>query len=207
MKKIRSLLIVSASAVVLLVFMLINFSGCNKLEELTTSGSKLIIDLITGTDSRGETESTTIFSDVITDEGIVYDDVAKATLSAVVLDPDVPIGTFYQDIVVDQIDIEYFRADRDPANTVQGVDVPYSFSQKVTARVQPGGVKVEVGFVLIQHIAKSESPLVELVNVGQEHVLKLEAKITIHGKDVGGHRVESAVGYVSVWCANFADET
>jgi hypothetical protein len=204
MKKIRSLLIGSALTVVLLAFMLINFSGCNTLEELTTSGSKLIIDLITGTDSRGEPESTTIFSDVYTN-GTVYDDVATATLSAVVLDPDVPAGTFYQDIMVDQIDVEYSRADRE--NPVQGVDVPYSFSQKVTARVQPGGLKVEVGFVLIQHNAKLESPLVELVNLGQEHILKLEAKITIHGKDVGGHRVESAVGYISVWCANFVDET
>lgn len=203
MKKIGSLLIVGALAVGLLVFMLIGFSGCTKLEELSQSGSKLIIDLITGTDSRGETEATTIFSDVIT-EGTVYDDVATATLSAVVLDPDVPAGTFYQDIMVDQIDIEYSRAD---GLNVEGKDVPYSFTQKVTARVQPGGLKVELGFVLIQHIAKMESPLVELVNLGQEHVLKLEAKITIHGKDIGGHRVESAIGYVSVWCANFADET
>ncbi|NIM15952.1 MAG: hypothetical protein GTO45_28460 [Candidatus Aminicenantes bacterium] len=201
--KIRSLLIVSASAVVLLVFMLINFSGCNKLEELSRSGSKLIIDIITGTDSRGEPESTTIFSDVITN-GSVFDDVATATLSAVVLDPDIPVGTFYQDIMVDQVDIEYSRAD---GLNVQGRDVPYSFSQKVTARVQPGGLRVELSFVLVQHTAKSESPLVELVNLGQEHILKLEAKVTFHGKDVGGHRVEPAVGYVSVWCANFADET
>lgn len=206
MKKTRSLLIVGASAVVLLVFMLTGFSGCNKIEELSRSGSKLIIDLITGTDSRGEPETTTIFSDVFTN-GSVFDDYATVTLSAVVLDPDVPTGTFYQDIMVDQIDIEYSRADRDPLNTVQGVDVPYSFSQKVTARVQPGGLRVELNFVLIQHIAKMESPLVELVNLGQEHVLKLEAQITIYGKDVAGNRVEPAVGYVSIWCSNFVDET
>ena len=203
MKKIRSLLIVGASAVVLFVFMLTGFSGCNKIEELSQSGSKLIIDLITGTDSRGEPETTTIFSDVFTN-GTVVDDVATVTLSAVVLDPDVPVGTFYQDIMVDQIDIEYSRAD---GLNEQGKDIPYSFSQKITARVQPGGLKIELNFVLIPHIAKMESPLVELVNLGQEHVLKLEAKVTIHGKDIAGHRVEPAVGYVSVWCANFVDET
>jgi hypothetical protein len=203
MKKTRSLLIVGASAVVLLVFMLTSFSGCNKLEELSQSGSKLIIDLITGTNSRGEVETTTIFSDVITN-GTVFDDYATVSLSALVLNPDEPTGTFYQDIMVDQIDIEYSRAD---GLNEQGKDVPYSFSQKITARVQPGGQKIDLNFVLIQHIAKMESPLVELVSLGQEHVLKLEVKITIHGKDIGGHRVEPAVGYVSVWCSNFADET
>jgi hypothetical protein len=203
MKKIRSSLIVGVSAVLLLAFMLINFSGCNKLEELSLSSSKLIIDIITGTDSRGESETTTIFSDVVT-EGGVFDDYATVTLSAVVLDPNVPTGTFYQDIMVEQIDVEYSRAD---GFNVEGEDVPYSFSQKVTARVQPGGLKIILNFVLVQHIAKVESPLVELVTLGQEHMLKLEVKVTVHGKDVAGNRVNPAVGYVSVWCANFADET
>jgi len=203
MKTVRSLLISGVLAVFLLAFISIGFSGCNKLEEITTSGSKLIIDLITGTDSRGESETTTIFSDVITD-GTIIDDYATITLSAVVLNPDVPAGTFYQDIMVEQIDVEFSRSD---GLNVQGVDVPYSFSQKITARVQPGGLKVILSFVLIQNTAKVESPLVELVTLGQEHILKLEAKITVHGKDVAGNRVEPAVGYVSVWCANFVDET
>ena len=29
--------------------------------------------------------------------------------------------------------------------------------------------------------------------------------MTLHGKDLGGHRVAPVSGYVSVWCANFAD--
>ena len=64
---------------------------------------------------------------------------------------------------------------------------------------------ITLHFVLVQHLAKLESPLVELVGLGQEKVLKLEAKITIHGKDVGGHRIAPAVGAVSVWISNFGD--
>jgi len=199
--KIKSLLI-SITAIMMLVSSVVYFSGCNKLENLTNSSSKLIVDLITGTDLLGNTESTTVFSDVLTTSGSVFNDTATATLSAVVLDPTQASGTFYQDIIVDQIDIEYSRSE---GLNIEGVDVPFSFSQKVNARILVGA-SIELGFVLVQHVAKVESPLVELISYGQEHVLKLEAKITFHGKDVAGNRVEPAVGSISVWCANFADE-
>jgi len=202
--KIKSLLI-SVSAAVMLISTAFYFSGCNKLENMTTSSSKLVVDLITGKDLLGNEESTTVFSDVITTSGTVYNDAATATLSNEILDPNKTTGTFYQDIIVDQIDIEYSRSDRSDSQNLQGVDVPYSFSQKVNARV-PTGETITLGFVLVQHVAKIESPLVEMIGFGQEHVLKLEAKITFHGKDIAGRRVEPAVGYISLWCANFGDE-
>jgi hypothetical protein len=202
--KIKSLLI-SITAIMMLVSSVVYFTGCNKLENVTNSSSKLIVDLITGRDLLGNEESTTVFSDVITSSGSVFNDVGTATLSAVVLNPTQASGTFYQDIIVDQIDIEYSRTDRTDGSNIEGVDVPFSFSQKVNARILVGA-SIELGFVLVQHVAKRESPLVELILSGQEHVLKLEAKITFHGKDVAGNRVEPAVGYISVWCANFADE-
>jgi hypothetical protein len=29
--------------------------------------------------------------------------------------------------------------------------------------------------------------------------------VTVHGKDLGGHRVAPVSGLMTVWCANFAD--
>ncbi len=188
--------------IVLAGYLLFFFPGCNSIENLSNSGSKLIVNLITGTDLTGEAGSTTVFSDVLTSSGSVFNDTGTATLSAVLLDPAVEVGTIYQDVIVDQIDIVYTRAD---GLSVEGKDVPYSFSQKVNARISIGET-LELGFVLVQHNAKMESPLVELINLGQEHVLKMEAQVTFHAKDVAGNRLEPAVGSISVWFANFGDE-
>ena len=191
--------------VIVILFMLL--PSCSKVENDSTSGSILLINSITGNDLDGTEGSTTIFIDIVqvNDDGTmtIYNDNGVAELTAEVLDPLV-VGsdtTYYQNVMVDQIDIEYTRAD---GLNNEG-DTIYSFSQKVSYLVPVGENVVTVGFVLVQHISKLESPLVELVGLGQEKVLKLEAKITIHGKDIGGHRVIPAVGAVSIWISNFGD--
>lgn len=185
------------------VLFLVAISGCNSIENLTNSSSKLIIESITGTDLTGNAGSSIAFCDVIQSNGSIINDNGTVTMRAVTLDPLATSTTYYQDVIVDQIDIEYSRAE---GLNVEGRDVPYRFSQRVTGRVEIGG-SMELGFVLIQHTAKLESPLVDLVNGTQEHVLKLEARITIHSRDVAGNRLEPAVGYISVWCSNFSDST
>ena len=195
--RIKSILI----AIVLTVILL-NFPACNQLENLSESASKLIVVTITGEDLDGNVGSTTIFSDVLTSSGGIFNDAGSATLTAVLLDPAQTTGTFYQDIFVDQIDVEYTRSDM--ADAAEGVDVPFRFSQSMSARVSIGET-IELPFVLVQHVAKLESPLVELASAGQEVVLKLEARCTFHGKDVAGNRIAPVVGSVSIWCANFAD--
>jgi len=187
---------------IFLTVILLNFPACNKLENLTGSASKLIVIIITGTDVQGNEGVTTIFSDVQTTSGSIFNDTAAATLTAMLLDPEQTVGSFYQDIIVDQIDVEYTRSDI--ANAEVGVDVPFGFSQRVYARV---GIDetVDLPFVLVQHVAKLESPLVELINLPQEKTLKMEAKCTFYGKDVAGNRIAPVAATVSVWFANFAD--
>ncbi|MDQ1353707.1 MAG: hypothetical protein QG657_4014 [Acidobacteriota bacterium] len=198
--KLLSLMIIGliASLTSLTVIM----TGCNKIENLSDSGTRLIIDLITGRDLNGEDGSTTVFSDVET-LGSIFNDNAAATLRAELINPGSLVNTHYQDVIVDQIDISYTRSDR--PNGVEGKDVPYGFSQKVNFLVEVEN-STEYGFVLIQQTAKLESPLVELIYGGAEKVLKLEANITFYGKDLAGRRVAPVKGSISVWCANFADE-
>jgi hypothetical protein len=183
-------------------------TGCNKIENLSNSGSRLIVDLITGRGLDGQNGSTTVFSDVITlnekKEVVIENDNATATLRAELISPDRTNSTHYQDIVVDQIDISYTRADM--ASPVEGKDVPYGFSQKVNFLVEVAN-SIEYGFVLIQHTAKMESPLVELISGGSAKVLKLEANMIFYGKDLGGNRVAPVKASISVWCSNFADNT
>ncbi len=186
---------------VIVGFLLVVLCGCNAVENLTNSSTRLLIDAITGNDLTGSEGATTVFSDVITDGAIVNDN-AQATLRAELIDPLATDSTYYQQVVVDQIDIEYSRAD---GLSVQGRDVPYSFSQKVHVLVEVGDSPVDLGFVLVQHNAKEESPLIELMSFGQEKVLKMEAKVTFYAKDLGGNRLAPVSGSISVWFANFGD--
>jgi hypothetical protein len=198
--KYRITAIVAIIAIIIIGVM----SGCTAREETNQGASRLIVLAITGTDLSGALDSNVIYSDVLTTSGSVYDDLCAADLRVEPLYPyqTTVSYTWYQDVMVDQIDIEYSRAD---GLNVQGVDVPYSFSQKIYERVKIGEL-TQINFVIVTHNAKAESPLIELVNYGQEHVLKLEAKITFHAVDLAGNRVEPVVGGVSVWCCNFADD-
>lgn len=204
MNKIKSLL-KKISILSVIVLIIAGASGCSKIENLSNSGSQLVIVDVTAKDLT-TTTSHTCFSDVIKVDPVtlntsVYNDNGVATLTAQLLDPDVTaISTYYQDVVVDQIDVSFSRAD---GLNVPGKDVPYSFSQKVSVRI-PIQKSILIDFVLVSHNAKAESPLVELLYSGT--ILKLEAKITIYGKDVAGNRVQPVVGYISVWCGDFADQ-
>lgn len=165
---------------------------CNIFESDSTSSSILLIESLAD-----ESNETPIFSSVI--ENI--NDLCQATLTAKLIDPGATTGTYYQSVIVEQIDVEYSRSD---GLNQEGKDIPFSFSQKVHWIINIEET-VELPFTIIQHVAKYEPPLVDLADIGEEEVLKLEARVTFHGKDVGGHRIEPAVGYVSVWCGRFQD--
>jgi len=177
-------------------------AGCNKLERDTTAASYLVVTSITGNDIEGNPGSTTIFSDVVTGAGGIFNDSCLAVMEAHAFDPFDANLTTYKDIIVERVDIEFTRTDG--LNT-QGVDVPYSFSQEVNVLVVSEGQSSDLAFVIITHNAKLEPPLVGLSNLGAEKILKLDAHCTFYGRTVSGHEIAPVTHTVSVWCANFAD--
>jgi len=188
--------------VLALIIAALVLAQCNALENESTSGSMLQIISLTGRDLEGKDGSTTVFSDVITNGGIINDN-GVAEMVATPLNPSGTAQiTAYMDVLIDQIDVEFKRTD---GRNTEGVDVPYKFSQPVSV-LAAINKSVSVPFVLIRHVAKMEPPLVALQDIpSREVVLQLIAVVTIHGKDLGGHRVAPVTGYISVWCANFAD--
>jgi hypothetical protein len=190
--------------ILVLIITVLVLASCNASEDESTSASMLQIVSLTGKDLEGKDGSTTVFSDVITNGGI-FNDNGVAALRAVTINPNLTTNqiTEYMDVMVDQIDVEFQRTD---GRNVEGVDVPYRFTQPMNMLVQIDE-EVDIPFVLIRHVAKLEPPLLALREVpSREFVLHLVAIVTIHGKDLGGHRVAPVTGYISVWCANFADE-
>lgn len=202
--KSKSLSLVLILGIIGVFVFVIGFTGgCNKFENKSNSSLRLVVASITGTDLEGSDGSTTVFSDVLTSTGGIFNDNATAILYAQLMDITQDTSTIYQEVIVDQIDVSYSRTD---GLNVEGKDVPYSFSQKVNEIITSGGT-LDLAFVIVQHNAKSESPLVELAfPLNQEHVLKMETTITFHSRDTGGHRLASVTGTISIWFANFADE-
>lgn len=200
--KIRYLLIV--------FFVLIFINGCNIFENESTSGSKLIIQSIEGTEGDGDI----IFSDVFIagggsgsseQDGSIENDNAYVKVIAILLDPSCTCpeeSSFYNDIIVNQIKVEYSRSD---GRNVEGVDVPLSFTQTLHVRVAVQESVISIPFIIVRHVAKLEPPLRDLREYGQEKILQLNAKITVYGKDGGGHDVEPVSGMISVWCSDFPD--
>lgn len=189
-----------------LIIAALALGSCLAKEDDSTSASFLVINSLTGNDLLGNAGATTVFSDVITYAGAIVNDNGVASVTTLTYNPteDSPEHdiTYYMNVIVDQIDVQFMRTD---GKNVEGVDVPYHFSQPMNMLVAVDDM-VDIPFVLIRHAAKMETPLIELREVpSEEFVLQLVAKVTLHGKDLGGHRVAPVSGYLSVWCANFAD--
>ncbi|MCP5103297.1 MAG: hypothetical protein GY950_07960 [bacterium] len=185
----------------ILILSLAGMTGCNSVENLSNSNTRLIVDFVTGTDLAGAEGATTVFSDVLINGSIINDN-AMATLRAELINPLETVSTYYQELIVDQVDISYSRTDR--PNAREGVDIPFGFSQKVNARVSVGQT-TDLSFVVVQQTAKLESPLVELVNLGQEIVLRMEVHMTFYARDLADNRVTPVKASISIWFSNFAD--
>jgi hypothetical protein len=159
-----------------LIIVALAMTACNSCTADGTSATMLVIASLTGNDLEGNEGSTTVFSDVITNGGIINDN-GVAEIKALPLDPLLEITTQYMDVLVDQIDVEFRRTD---GRNVEGVDVPYHFHQPMSMLVTTL-VPVKIPFVLIRHAAKMEAPLLALREVpSREFVLQLVALVTMH---------------------------
>lgn len=193
----------STLKVVTVIIFILLFISCNVLENVTTSATKILLISLTGKDAQGKAGSSIIFSDVVDDTKGILNDNATAEIQAVCINPTAcgEESSYYQTAIIDQIDVKFTRIN---SNNEEGVDVPYSFSQQIHETISIGG-QVGISFVIISHTAKMHHPLISLRELGQGKILQLMAKVTIHGKDVAGNRLEPAVGYVTIYCANFGD--
>jgi len=97
------------------------------------------------------------------------------------------------------VHIKYVRAD---GRNIQGIDVPYEFDAAATATVPATGT-VTVGFQLVRHDAKMESPLVQLKTNGV--IITTIAQVTLYGRDQVGNDI-SATGSLEVDFGNFGDQ-
>jgi hypothetical protein len=164
----------------------------------------LVIDLIevaSGSTSQPTLHAAPLLSDVIT-KGSIFDDVAAVTLR--ISPKDIGSGTTAtipssnNEVTITRYHVEYVRAD---GRNTPGVDVPYPFDGAVTGTIPASG-NLTIGFEIVRHVAKVETPLVQLTN--DLSIINTICNITFYGHDRVGNAV-SATGSVTVNFGNFAD--
>ena len=80
--------------------------------------------------------------------------------------------------------------------------MPYGFDGAVTATVPADGAAT-MGFELVRHVAKEESPLVQLI--ANPQIITAIAEITFYGRDQVGNDI-SVTGSISIEFGNFGDQ-
>ncbi len=201
MKKVK----LTLTIIVILPFVLFLLS-CNPIENESQSSSLLIVESLTGTDIEGNEvnllESDVLKVDSSTGDTYITADIAKAILSAKLLQPDSLLGpSHHNNIMVTRYVVSYFRSD---GKNTEGIDVPYSFEGSLSTLVEIDS-SVTISFAIVRAVAKAEPPLVNLTEGRGEGVLQVTAKVEFYGHDMTNRNVK-ATGYLSIYFSNYIDE-
>ena len=130
--------------------------------------------------------------------GTVFDDKGFVTVRALPKNVTSTGPSTNSEVTLNRYHISYVRAD---GRNTPGVDVPYAFDGAVTGTTVGG--KLELQFEMVRHVAKMESPLVQLgVNPG---VLTTIAEVTFYGRDQVGNDL-SVSGTMQVDFGDFGDK-
>jgi hypothetical protein len=174
----------------------------------------LVIDRLTGVRSGSGTPTSVLLSDVVVlvtappcsvlaPCTTIFNDPGQVTLRLVpknVLLAGTPLGpTTNSDVTISRYRVSYRRAD---GRNAPGVDVPHGFDGAATGTLSVGG-SLTLGFELVRHIAKQESPLVQLSN--SPTIIVTIADVSFYGRDVVGNEI-SVTGSIQVDFGNFGDE-
>jgi len=172
----------------------------------------LVINTLTGASGGGRGANTftgTLLSDVLvlltspdpckpaSPCPTVFNDSGQANISIAPKDSTVAPTTNNQ-VTITRYHVEYTRAD---GRNTPGVDVPYSFDGAVTATIGAGS-SATISFEMVRHVAKEESPLVQLIQNPQ--IISTIANVTFYGRDVTGNDV-SVTGSITIEFGNFGD--
>jgi|KBSMisStaDraftv2_1062788.scaffolds.fasta_scaffold02017_14 hypothetical protein len=132
----------------------------------------------------------------------IFNDPGQATLRLAPKDIG-PVGaatpTTNNEVTITRVHVKYRRAD---GRNIQGVDVPYEIDSAATATVPATGT-VTMGFQLVRHTSKEESPLVQLKT--NSVIIATIAEVTLYGRDRVGNDI-SAMGTIEVDFGNFGDK-
>jgi hypothetical protein len=127
----------------------------------------------------------------------IFSDDGQAIIALVMKDVSVT-PTSNNQVTITSYRVSYRRND---GRNTPGVDVPFGFSGAVTTTILPGAT-ASIGFEIVRHAAKVESPLVQLVS--NFVIITTIADVTFYGKDLVGNDV-IVTGSIQIDFGNFGD--
>jgi hypothetical protein len=127
----------------------------------------------------------------------IFSDNGSASITLVMKDVSVS-PTSNNQVTITSYSVSYRRND---GRNAPGVDVPFPFSGAATATVTVGGTTT-IGFEIVRHVAKLESPLVQLEN--NRDIITTICDVTFYGKDLVGNDI-TVTGSIQIDFGNFGD--
>jgi hypothetical protein len=172
----------------------------------------LVIDQLTAASgaTTGGAKSNTLQSDVITMVTqpapcstdtpcpTIFSDSGGVTLRALQKDVSAVSPSSNSEVTISRYRVAYRRAD---GRNTPGVDVPYSFDGAATGTTVGG--KLDLSFEIVRHVAKMETPLIELKT--NPAVITTIADVSFYGRDQVGNDV-SVSGSMQIDFGNFGDK-
>jgi hypothetical protein len=141
-----------------------------------------------------------LLSDVRTGENndTITNCVTGVGMALIVKNPNNP-GNPNETVVLQRYDVSYVRSD---GRAIEGVDVPYRFSEAMTASLAPGET-LTASIDIVRHQAFLEQPLSQ---IAAGNIVEITANVTFYGETVSRQAV-SASGAASIRFADYAPGT
>ena len=178
------------------VFMVIDLLQASRgASQPGTPSGFLQSDVVTMVTTPAPCSSTTPCTTIFNDTGTVTLRISPKNIGSVAA-PMTPSTN--NEVTVTRYHVTYRRAD---GRNTPGVDVPFAFDGAATGTIAVGG-SLGLGFELVRHVAKQESPLVQLAT--SPTIISTIAEITFYGRDQVGNDI-SATGSILVEFGNFGD--
>lgn len=183
-------------------------TSCGDVVRSSRSPVTLVVSLLQAAKTNTTTLSGTLLSDVVstvttpapcsttTPCNTIFNDNGSVSLTAVMKDATVA-PTSNNQVTITRYHVDYRRAD---GRNTPGVDVPFPFDGAATGTVIPGGTATAIGFIIVRHAAKAESPLVQLGN--SFAFIDTIADVTFYGHDIAGNDL-SVTGSILITFADF----
>jgi len=128
----------------------------------------------------------------------IFNDVAEASFSVTLKNVLGAAPTTNNSVIIRRVHVSYRRAD---GRNSPGVDVPFGFDSAATLTIAGGGTGT-LGFEIVRHVAKEESPLAQLVS--SPVIITTIADVTFSGTDQVGNDI-SVTASMQIDFGNFGD--
>lgn len=128
----------------------------------------------------------------------IFNDVGEVSFSVAMKNVFDTEPTTNNAVTIRRYRVSYRRAD---GRNTPGVDVPFGFDGAATVTIPAGGTGT-LGFEIVRHVAKGESPLRQLIS--SPVVITTIADVTFYGADQVGNDI-SVTASMQIDFGNFGD--